>query len=374
MLNITSAGNGYKMTFNGRQLYLKEGTTLMPMNSLYLIVDESNIATFRRSSNGDVFASARIDETKIDDTQCTKSNISDLFAATCVGSTGGGSDTSEIPAAVAISQDGQTMTFSNSSGETLFTADTTMFIADKYVKSATMSGTTLILTIDTISGDSTVSVDLAGLLTDYYTKSEIDNAEQATSAALNELNDRMATLEDESEDFALQADLEILESEFSGFSASTNTALAGKLDTTAYTQITVDSSLSTASTNPVQNAVVTTAINGKANIVQLTQSEYDALDPNYDPNTIYIITDASAITVDSALSTGSTNPVANSAVTTALNAKLDTTAYTAVTIDSALNSGSTNPVQNAIVTQNINSLNTQIGDINTILNNINGNS
>ena len=371
MINFKPGDSGFLVEFTDNKLYLQNGEMSFPLNALSLVIDKSNTATFKRTATNDVVFSAPISTIKFDGTQATKANIESLFAETCTGAIGGASDA--IP--VSVTTTGTSLSFYNEDGDLLFSADTSAYVADKYVKQAYTSGTTLYLVIDTETGDTEVSVDMNGILIDYYTKQELDNMEQAIAAALTELDTRMDNMEEEAEDFALESDLNILEAEYSGFTASTTTALNAKLDSSAYTPVTIDSALNSGSTNPVQNAVVTTALNAKANVVELTQSEYDALSPNYDPNTIYIISDASpvnmsnylpvsAYTVDLALNSGSTNPVANSAVTASLNAKLDASAYV---IDNALNSGSTNPVQNAVIT-------TAIGDINTILNNINGNS
>jgi hypothetical protein len=80
--------------------------------------------------------------------------------------------------------------------------------------------------------------------------------------------------------------------------------------------VTVDSSLSSTSTNPVQNKVVKAALDAKQN----------------------------RMTIDSALSATSANPVQNKVVKAALDAKQNR-----MTIDSALSATSTNPVQNKVV-------------------------
>lgn len=65
-------------------------------------------------------------------------------------------------------------------------------------------------------------------------------------------------------------------------------------DSNVYGVVMVDNALSSGSTNPVQNAVIKTALDGKANgaytIVALTQAEYDALAVK-DPQTLYFVTD-----------------------------------------------------------------------------------
>jgi hypothetical protein len=80
--------------------------------------------------------------------------------------------------------------------------------------------------------------------------------------------------------------------------------------------VTVDSSLSSTSTNPVQNKVVKAALDAKQD----------------------------RMTIDSALNATSANPVQNKVVKAALDAKQDR-----MTIDSALNATSANPVQNKAV-------------------------
>ncbi len=68
-----------------------------------------------------------------------------------------------------------------------------------------------------------------------------------------------------------------------------------------------------------------------------------------------------ALTIDSALSTSSTNPVQNAVITTKINdleSKID------IPIDSALSTTSTNPVQNAIITAKINDLQAQLTGLN----------
>ena len=52
--------------------------------------------------------------------------------------------------------------------------------------------------------------------------------------------------------------------------------------------LTIDSTVTSGSTNPVQGGAVYTQLGGMK-LVKLTQSAYDALSPNYDANTLYVI-------------------------------------------------------------------------------------
>lgn len=250
MVQITKKTNGFLVEFDNRQLYLKKGTTLFPFNSLLLVLDVSNIATFKRADTNDVYFSALIDEITIGGTQATKSNISDLFASTCCSAGGGGSaDTTIVPASAEVS--GGTMNFYNSDDEELFGVDLNTYskeeidnaehalvagIASRAVVTEltqaeydALSGNTDKNTIYVISD--ALPVDMTNyytkpqtnsLFNNYYTKTEVDNAiagidlseyytkteadtlltskvsttdfettERATSAALNDLNTRL---------------------------------------------------------------------------------------------------------------------------------------------------------------------------------------
>ena len=103
--------------------------------------------------------------------------------------------------------------------------------------------------------------------------------------------------------------------------------------------VTVDSSLSSTSTNPVQNKAVKAALDAK-------QDKLTAGSGIIISGTTISATGSggASVTVDSSLSATSTNPVQNKVVKAALDAKQDR-----MTIDSSLSATSTNPVQNKAV-------------------------
>jgi hypothetical protein len=109
--------------------------------------------------------------------------------------------------------------------------------------------------------------------------------------------------------------------------------------------VTVDNELSLISTNPVENKVITEALNGKLDASAYTPvslsgyaTEQWVLDKHYitgvSLSDYYTKEESdarysgSSVTVDSYLSTVSINPVQNKVITQALNNKLDTSAYT----------------------------------------------
>ena len=90
----------------------------------------------------------------------------------------------------------------------------------------------------------------------------------------------------------------------------------------------IDSSLSSTSTNPVQNKVINTALSVKASISVATTSANGLMSASDKTKLNGIATGANKTTVDSALSTTSTNPVQNKAVKAALDSKLNTSGGT----------------------------------------------
>ena len=90
MIEITKTTNGFLAVFDGNGLYLDAGTVSLPFNSLSLTIDKSGIATFKKSSNGDVFFSGRIGEISFDGTTPDKAGMEAAFAATCLSPIGGG--------------------------------------------------------------------------------------------------------------------------------------------------------------------------------------------------------------------------------------------------------------------------------------------
>lgn len=130
------------------------------------------------------------------------------------------------------------------------------------------------------------------------------------------------------------------------------------------TKYTIDSTLSGSSTNPIQNKVVYNALAGKQD--KLIAGTGISISGNTISCTVSGGSGGS-VTVDSTMSSTSTNPVQNKVIYSALQGKQNTlTAGTGisingntisctvsgggtVTIDSALSGTSTNPVQNKVI-------------------------
>lgn len=85
MITLSKSGNTVTFTFDENSGYLQNGTIDVPVNSLSLILDESNMATFRKSASNDIFVSANVG-----DFGMSKSELEAWYKANMVGSTGGG--------------------------------------------------------------------------------------------------------------------------------------------------------------------------------------------------------------------------------------------------------------------------------------------
>lgn len=148
-----------------------------------------------------------------------------------------------------------------------------------------------------------------GDLSNYYTKSETSGATQI-STALNAKADTATTYTKTEVDTALSGKQDTL-------SAGTNitivdnviSATGGGASYSAGTGIDITNNVISVS-GVVETSAITTAITssstdaqvpsakavndklGGLSLVKLTQAEYDALSPNYDSNTLYVVTDS----------------------------------------------------------------------------------
>ena len=110
----------------------------------------------------------------------------------------------------------------------------------------------------------------------------------------------------------------------------------------------VDNALSATSTNPVQNKVITVALAGKAGTAVATTSANGLMSKEDKTKLDGIAAGANKITIDSTMSGSSVNPVQNKVIKQYVDDKVSA-AGSNITVDAALSSTSTNPVQNKAV-------------------------
>lgn len=237
-------------------------------------------------------------------------------------------------------------------GDTAVSVQITSAIVDKYEKPATgIPKTDLATDVQTsLSKADTAIQSLAGYATEAYVNTQVANLVDSSPDALNTLNELSEALGD-NPNFATTVATQIgtKVDKVDGKGLSTNdyttaekTKLAGIA--TGANKTTVDSALSTTSTNPVQNKVVNAAISNlntlvgdtavSAQISAAIANKVDAVSGKGLSTNDYTTTEknklagiaagANKTTVDTALSSTSTNPVQNKVINTALAGKANT--------------------------------------------------
>ena len=79
MINIQKTGNAIVIDFTDNDKYLNNGTIEVAPNELMVVIDESNMATFKKMSNGDTLFGQLIDQIQIQGENVTKDNIIEKF-------------------------------------------------------------------------------------------------------------------------------------------------------------------------------------------------------------------------------------------------------------------------------------------------------
>ena len=327
MVQFTKSTNSFMVEFTENELYLDNGKVSMPTNSLSLTIDDSDIAVFRRASNNDVFFSGLIENCEFDGTQATKSTIGGLFQETCTSAVGG-SDPETTVTDVEISEDGTEMDFVNASGDTVYSVDMTQYLVDLHVTGASLSGESLTLYI---AGGDPVVVDLSGMMDDYYTSSETDtllaekldtsaftSAEEAIALAISNLNDDTSELSGSVASISNGLSAYTLQSNFE----SAEQAIANAISD-IYDDI-VELSAHTATTLVAgDNITISGDVISSNQVIELTQAEYDALSGDVDPSKLYVITDAPSADLSNYTLTSTT---------AALSSKVDTVSGDVATV------------------------------------------
>lgn len=97
MINIQKTGNAIVVDFTDNDKYLNNGTIEVAPNELMVVIDDSNMATFKKMSNGDTLFGQLIDQIKIQGEAVTKDNIIEKFGTIGFSiSSGGGGAVSSV--------------------------------------------------------------------------------------------------------------------------------------------------------------------------------------------------------------------------------------------------------------------------------------
>ena len=172
LLKITDLGSGIMVQGTNNVLYPDNATLTYPYNSIIVITDESNIATFRSASNNDVLFSGLIGKIEIGGEIVTKENINTKFDAIANKESGGGGSFADA------SYDSQTkrINFYDNGGNIVSYIDATGFIKDGMVSNVAISDGNLVITFNTDAGQEPISIALTDIFNseNYYNKTEVD--------------------------------------------------------------------------------------------------------------------------------------------------------------------------------------------------------
>ena len=229
-ISLSKNGNAVKFDFDDNSHYLNDGTIEVPVNSLTLVTDESNMFTFKKAASDDIFISGLYSEIGM-----SKAELIAWYKDNMVGSTGGGGGVTsgEVQTMIDESVSGLSDDISTVSGDvstlsgavdsnhnaiTALNGDVSSLSGDVANKADT--------TAVTASINAAVSGKMDTSVFNTYsasTDARISEDEEVTSAALNALDD---ALDDKADTSAV--------------TESINAAVSGKQDTLiAGTNITI---------------------------------------------------------------------------------------------------------------------------------------
>ena len=197
-------------------------------------------------------------------------------------------------------------------------------------------------------GDTTTKVNL----TDYYTKAQVDTqiSTQIQNYHLGPFRDELTNKADK---IHTHEDATISKS---GFMSASDKSKLDSLNESG--DITIDTSLSLTSGNPVSNRVITQALNGKASTDAVSTSLNGLMSKDDKIKLDGIDDGANKTVVDSSLSSSSINPVQNKVVKDALDGKANVqhnhTFATVINLQSALNGKADTSHTHDVATQNTN--------------------
>lgn len=175
LLKITDLGSGIMVQGTNNVLYPDNATLTYPYNSIIVITDESNIATFRSASNNDVLFSGLIGKIEIGGEIVTKENINTKFDAIANKESGGG-DVSGLFADASYDSQTKRINFYDNGGNIVSYIDATGFIKDGMVSNVAISEGNLVITFNTDAGQEPISIALTDIFNseNYYNKTEVD--------------------------------------------------------------------------------------------------------------------------------------------------------------------------------------------------------
>ena len=178
-ITLEAIDGGVRFTFINCDHYLQNGTIDVPLNSLSLIFDESDMATFRKAASNDIFISAPISYFYGLD---TKEGLADFYTGNMVGSTGGGGSLEYYS-----EEEGQALievpsNIDGTNGVDVFNNGVNIYANEEQVGETSLYVSP---TAVTINDDPVVT---ESMLDDYATVQNLEDTEEALAQSINVLS------------------------------------------------------------------------------------------------------------------------------------------------------------------------------------------
>lgn len=380
MITLTKSGNTIKFTFQNNGHYLANGTIEVPVNSLILVADDSEMATFKKAASNDIFISAFYSDlgmsraqliswwqaNAVRDYGTTAAEVQAMIDS-AIASGASGVSSAEVQSMIDSStvdffddakyvSSSQTINFYH--GNTFKIAiDASDFIIDGMVDDVRIENGYLIIDFNTASGKQDIQIPISDIFdaSNYYTKAEVD----AIASAKTDNSDFNAYTANTKN--LINAKLD--SSAFTEYTAATDVVIAAKADYSAVTladtqlQTNIDNEASarTSADTALQNAIDAEAsarteadstLDGKIMGVSAITSAHTSDD------TIHFTTGTVQSLIDSSISgkvDNSTYTAYTAATEAVLSGKMDTSAYTPIEVSSAITENDTNPVEGGVL-------------------------
>lgn len=367
MVSINKQGNALVIEFTDNDKYLFDGIIEVAPNELMVVIDKSDMATFKKASNGDVLFSQLISDIQIAGSPVTKDTIIDQFAAIGFISGGGGSGEGAVS-----SVNGQTgdviitpaslNVYTRVEVDDAINAETTerqkqdsalggMIAAETAAREQAVASKQDILVsgqnIKTINGESVLgsgNIAIQGGASNWDDiQGKPEFAEVATSGSYNDLTDKpeipsdyIENITDSDTEFSIDTAFNYKSGKKYSLSFSKtggfDVIIGGVGDTQRKINLSIDTdTIATkedlADYQPVGDYATKTELASKQDTLVSGENIKTVNGQSLLGNGNIDITSGGTITVDSSLSTTSENPVQNKVITNAINGKQDAGDY-----------------------------------------------
>lgn len=266
MISINKQGNAIVIEFTDNDKYLFNGKIEVAPNELIVVVDQSDMVTFKRASNGDVLFSQLVDDIQIAGSPVTKDTIIDQFAIIGFTSGGGGTITVDSELSTTSENPVQNKVITNAINGKQDAGDYALkseipdvsTLATKEELAAKLDTATYNVDKPTFALKTEIP-NISGLATKTELSGKLDTATYNSEKASFETKENAAATYQVKGDYATTAQLNSKQDTLvSGTNIKTinGNSLLGEGDITIQAGGTVDTEMSDTSKNAVQNKVI----------------------------------------------------------------------------------------------------------------------